>query len=405
MFFDMLNGSNTNDTEYYDLLELNKNCSDKDIKKSYHKLAMKYHPDKNPNNKEECSKKFKKISEAYSILSDSKKRENYDRFGKQSNNMNVDAFSMFNNIFSDFNMGGNMGGNMFHQQKRKPIVKDVIKNISLTLEEVHTGCLKTINYTIIRDCKTCNGTGCKNKYPDMCKNCNGSGNISVRQGMGPIQIQTLAPCNMCNGTGEIITLENRCNVCNGSKQVNEEQTLNIEIPKGIQFNSKMKLNNKGNIINNKSSNLIIKIIEIEHDKYKRVSNSNHIFMDMSILLSESLLGFKKIIKDLNGNDILIESPKNLVIKNDMILIGKNLGINGGNLIIKFNVVFPNNLTEVQRKYLEKLLPTRKPIEDSSYKESYDLIYDKKLKIVENEKPKNNPNPPLEEDDIPGCNQQ
>ena len=89
----------------------------------------------------------------------------------------------------------------------------------------------------------------------------------------------------------------------------------------------------------------------------------------------------------------------------MILIGKKLGINGGNLIIKFNIIFPNNLTDIQRKYLEKLLPTRKPIEESSYNQCYELIYDQKLKVVENEKSKNNLHPPLEEDDIPGCNQQ
>ena len=393
---------NNNNTEYYDLLEIKKGCSETEIKKSYRKLAMKYHPDKNKD--KDSSEKFKKISEAYSVLSDSKKRENYDRFGKQQNGgMNVDSFNMFNKVFSDFDIHSNL----FSQPKQNNKVKDIHINLPLSLEEIHKGYKNKVSYKYNKFCSTCNHTGSKSKIIHKCNLCKGSGKIHIRQGMGMIQFQTVAQCNACNGQGEFIPPSDRCEICKGTKLVEEETGFLLQVPSGVKYNSNMKIINKGHQIdNNRYTNLIIKITETEHKCYKRIDNSNHIYMELSILLSESLLGFKKVITDLNNNKIIIESPNNMVIKPNSILIGEKLGINNGNLLIKFKVIFPNTISDIQKKYIGKLLPVYEKVIDNY--DLHKLIFNKNINIVEKEKEDINTSNIFEDldlDSIPNCSQQ
>ena len=384
MFFDFPNNTSSNN-KYYDILNLNKNCSQSDIKKSYHKLAMIYHPDKNKNNLEENSKKFKDISEAYSILSDPKKRQHYDKFGNTPNNINLDPFSMFNNIFSDF-------------KKQKSNTDNIFINLPLSLEEIHNGCSKIISYNYKSLCNYCDGTGSKLKNTSICNICNGTGSIKSNQGMGMIQFQTFTICNNCNGSGQYIPSGNLCNYCNGTKFENLSKSVNITINKNIKYNEIIKLIHKGHQkLNHSYSDVIIKITEIEHKLYKRINNSNNLYMELSILLSESLTGFKKIITNLNNQNVLLQSPKNFIIKPNMILISDNLGINGGNLYIKFNIIFPNSINDIQIKYLSKLLPKNNHNYDN-YNITSNLYHNKNINII-NEPTFNHSN------DIPSeCNQ-
>ena len=378
MFFDILNNNNSNNTEYYDLLELDKNCSNKDIKKSYHKLAIKYHPDKNPNN-EEYANKFKKISEAYSVLSDANKREKYDKFGKMDIGMDIDPSSIFK-MFSNFNLGEDLI-NINHKKS----IKDINSNLPLTLEEIFNGCSKNIKYNCNIFCDECLGTGSRYRHINYCNQCNGTGKIQSNQGIAMIQFQSISICNNCNGTGEFILPEERCIKCKGTKKIQYKKNININLPIGIKYNEILIIKNKGNQYEeNLYSNVKINIIEKEHNIFKRIDNSNNIFMELSILLSESLLGFKKVIKYFNNKNILLESPKNLVIKPNMILIGEGLGIDDGNLYIQINIIFPNNIEEVQRKYLSKLLPVYKDKKED-YDEKYNLEYNNKINIIESNK--------------------
>ena len=385
------NNTNSTNTEYYDLLELSKDCNNKDIKKSYHKLAMKYHPDKNPNNKQ-YAEKFKKITEAYSILSDSKKRDNYDKFGKMDVGMDFDPSSIFK-MFSNFNLGEDI----ININNNKNKINHKYVNLSLSLEDINSGCNKTIEYNCELFCSYCLGTGSKYKNINYCNNCNGTGKIQSKQGIGMIQFQSIGMCNICNGTGEIISPEDRCLNCKGNKLVKCKKKISINIPVGIKYNEIIEIKNKGNQYDdNNYSNLIIKIVEKEHKYYKRINNTNDIYMELSILLSESLLGFNKIITDLNNKKTQIQSPNNLIIKPNMILIGNGLGIDNGNLYIQINVIFPNKLEDIQRKYLSKILPVYKE-NNEKYNSYHMLIHKKNIDIVQS----NNTN----HDSPPNCTPQ
>ena len=234
--------------DYYEVLGVDKSASKDEIKKAYRKLALKYHPDKNKGNKA-AEEKFKEGSEAYHVLSDDKRKANYDQFGHaafqgaggQGGFGNYDFSSSFTDIFEDvFGDIGDFGFGGGRTRRRSTRGNDLRYDISIKLNDAFTGSEKKISYTTYKKCKNCSGSGAKpGTKPSTCGYCSGQGKIRSNQGFFTIQ-QT---CPQCNGDGEKIT--NPCNTCNGAGKMQSNETVSVKIPKGVDDGTRIRLAGKG----------------------------------------------------------------------------------------------------------------------------------------------------------------
>ena len=231
--------------DFYDVLGVAKNASEDEIKKAYRKLAMKYHPDRNPDSKT-AEEKFKEVKEAYEVLSDEQKREAYDRFGHAGvdPNMNMgghpgaaDFTDAFGDIFGDI-----FGGGRSQQRSSGPQMyrgADLRYNMDISLEEAARGCTKTIRVPSWDNCETCHGSGAKpGTSPTTCTTCNGQGQVRMQQGFFSIQ----QPCPTCHGTGKVI--KEPCATCHGAGKIRRNKTLEVKIPAGIDDG--MRIRSAGN---------------------------------------------------------------------------------------------------------------------------------------------------------------
>jgi DnaJ homolog subfamily A member 2 len=364
------------DTILYDELNVNPQSNENEIKKAYRKLSMKWHPDKNLDNKEEAKERFQKISEAYSILSNKEKRELYDQVGVDilkngADGPPVDPSKIFEQFFGGFNgFGGfpfgNMGGPQHPQRQQEDHC--VVEHF-VTLEEIYNEKTTVINFKQKNYCKDCDGTGSKTKKKVFCKECNGNGKkVEVRQ-MGPMIQQFMTNCNSCNGVGEYIDPSNRCNSCNGREFIIKNKSINIPLKKELAEGSQIRLSGKGHNLKNGKSTLIIVIKEREHHTFKRVDNDLHIKLEVPLF--EDLYGFKKVIKHLDGRKLLVKNNK--MLNGEGILLVRNEGMYGqngrkGNMFIHLKTIYPNlsKLEENENDVLRKLLIK---LNISEYKES------------------------------------
>jgi len=240
------------ETEYYERLGVTPETGVDDIKRAYKKMAMKFHPDKNPNNPE-AAEKFKEISEAYEVLADENKRQMYDKYGKegmQGGGMGgVDPFDIFSSFF---------GGGGGHGRSRGPQrTKDMVTPLTVKLEDLYNGKTKKMKITRNIICKTCSGSGSKDgKPPSKCKECDGNGiKVMLRQ-LGPGMFQQVrTQCPECDGKGEVVAEGKRCTDCNGKKTIKETKILNVEIDKGVKEGKKLFL--VENLIKNQDLKLVI----------------------------------------------------------------------------------------------------------------------------------------------------
>ena len=378
---------------YYDLLGVNKDASDEEIKKAYKKLAMKHHPDRNKNNKEEAEKTFKDISNAYNILSDKNKKQIYDQFGEEGlqggmGGGNFNPFSMFEEMF-----GNNQGFhfNMNHMNNMNNNNKPEVKKIKVSLNNLYVG--KTMSFNITRNVLD----ESKRHLISSCNVCNGTGVETKIQQFGPMIQQMQVPCSSCGGTGKTFKQEYL-------QTVKEKITITIE--KGMCNGEQIILKNKGNFnINSmKNNDLCFIIIEEEHSIFKRIDNN--LILGLDINLIDALVGFSFVFKHLDNSEFIIAS--NDIIKNNDIKIIKNKGMpfNNhsnifGDLIIKFNIIYPDNISLEYHNILKNILPNTifKSIDNkSSYNEFYLEDYNKKkYEKMENDF--------QEQDHPPQCHQQ
>lgn len=342
--------SHSQDNEYYDLLGIKRDASTTEIKKAYRQLAKKYHPDRHSDKNEETrkkfSEKFKKISEAYSILSDNEKRETYNKFGKDGidkSEFKFDVSDLFGNIFG-FTSPGKTD-------------RDVtIHKIHISLEEFYTGVTKKFKIERKILCKNCNGLGAMN--PDdiqKCEYCNGRGSVmNMRQVGSGMIVQQLQKCDKCFGEGEMIHIHNKCHKCHGKKTSTETMIMKVEIPKGVQEGHKIFFKGKGHHLPGKSpGDIIFIIMQKTHSTFKR-TNDNGLYMEKNITLYDALIGINFEIKYLDNTMIHVKYPD--VIKPNQILkmCGKGMIPNNSDLYIKFIVEFPSKLNKEQRKTLQKM---------------------------------------------------
>jgi len=327
--------------DYYKILGIEENASPDEIKKAYRKLAVQYHPDKNPDNKE-AEEKFKEISEAHEILSDSNKKSQYDNVRKYGN-IN-DSFSQMDDILNRFGFG--RGG------MRRPNIKgqDLRVNIEVTLEEVYSGVSKTIKYKRRSPCNTCSGTGGKQ---DACSNCQGSGFAKeiIRDNYGNTQI-SMGLCGHCSGTGKII--KEPCTSCNGESWTLVDETIEINLPQGIEDGMMFSKKGFGNHIRNGTpGDLIIVILEKPHNTFIR--SGIDLTTNISLTYPELILGVEKEIKTIDGS-IKINIPTNTKPNQVLRIRQKGLKINNniGDLMLTINLEMPKVVNNEYKQLLEKL---------------------------------------------------
>lgn len=355
--------------DYYEILGVPKNASKDDLKKAYRKLAMQYHPDRNPGDKE-SEEKFKEAAEAYEVLNNDDKRAKYDRFGHdgvRGSQYGSQGFSDINDIFSHFSdiFGGSsifddfFGGTQQRGRQRRgngTPGSDLRVNLKLTLEEIAEGVSKKIKIKKQIKCDKCGGTGAESgTSKKTCSICHGSGEIKSVSRSVFGQFVNIQPCNNCNGEGEVV--DTPCKKCLGDGRVSNEVTLNIDVPAGVHEGSYMTLRGEGNSgkRGGHPGDVIVVFKEQEHEYFIR--EEDDIIYDMTISFPEAVLGTEVDVPTLNGKARLKIDPgtpsgKLLKMRDKGI---KHLNHNGhGDQIVRISVDVPKKLSSKEKELLKEL---------------------------------------------------
>ena len=356
--------------DYYEILDIDKNASEEEIKKAYRKMALKYHPDKNPDDPDSESK-FKEAAEAYEVLRDKDKRQRYDRFGHQGVkgmpgggfNMSMDdIFSQFGDIFGDafggafgdaFGFGGGSGARTRRRVNRGSNIRVKVK---LTLEEVANGADKKLKISKYVPCDTCQGSGAKDGSSfSTCSTCHGAGQVTRVQNTFLGQMQTTTTCPSCGGEGQTISL--KCPDCAGNGVVKGEEVISVKIPAGVEDGMQLSLSGKGNAgaRGGVPGDLIVLIEEQEHPHLIRDGQS--LLFEHYISIPEAALGTSIEIPTLEGK-ARIKVPPGTQSGKILRLKGKGLpALNSygrGDLMVNINVWTPTTLTKEETEILENL---------------------------------------------------
>jgi molecular chaperone DnaJ len=345
--------------DYYKTLGVDKNVSNEDLKKVYRKMAMKYHPDRNPDNKE-AEAKFKEVKEAYEVLSDEQKRAQYDRFGHQENY--GDGGGGFNgggfeDMFNMFNGGGFEdlfgGGSRQSRQKGPQRGSDLRYRLEITLEQAAKGHLANIRIPNWDECNSCDGTGSKSKQkPKVCGTCHGQGVVNMRQGFFAVQQE----CPTCKGKGYIIP--DPCRVCNGTGHQKTEKDVEVKIPAGVDNGSRIRLTGKGEPgqKGGERGDLYVETLIKEHAVFER--DGDDLYCRVNIPMTTAALGGDINVTTIDNTIVQVNIAHGTQSGKKMRLSGKGMpnvrsGIKG-NFIIQLWVDIPEKLTEHQRQLLRQL---------------------------------------------------
>lgn len=352
-------------SDYYEILGVNKNASESELKKAYYKLSKRYHPDKNPGNKE-AEEKFKDISEAYSILSDKEKRQIYDKYGKDGLKQNgigesgfggFDPFDLFNSFFAD------SFGKSFSKKNEstKQKTRDVIANCNVTIRDLYNGRVLKRKVTRYRLCEHCKGNGTEDKSKAKeCLECHGTGMKTVIMKIGNMRSISHVNCIQCDGKGVYISKDNICKKCKGELVTQQEKILELNIKPGARPGDKIIFEKESDELPDTIPGNIIFILNlIEDPKYKLIGNDLHYTVPISLV--NALCGCIIQIELPNGN--CVQKELNEVITPSSELIIENHGFviknsqNRGNIILKFDIRFPKT-SEIDPKkdILRAILP-------------------------------------------------
>ncbi len=356
--------------DYYEVLGVPKTATDEELKKAYRKLAKKYHPDANPDNKEEAEAKFKELNEAYEVLSDKQKRSMYDQFGHSGPNGYANDFSGFsgfdgfsggfngagvdfdlNDIFSSFFGGGGRRSN-----KNGPVRgRDLKVHVEITFEEAAFGVTKEIIINRDEQCDVCNGTGAKpGTSAETCKVCGGRGTVTTMQNTILGSFQSSRTCDNCGGTGKVIS--SPCTECKGRGTVKKQRKIKVSIPAGIDNGQMISLNGEGEpgLRGGGSGNLYITVSVKKHSIFTRKGDS--IFCDVHVTFPEAALGAVIDVPTLNGNE-KFDLPEGTQTGSIFTLRGKGIkNVNGrgiGDLYFTVVVDVPKKLSSEQRELIKK----------------------------------------------------
>ena len=360
--------------DYYEVLGVDKNVSDEDLKKAYRRLAKKYHPDANPDNKKEAEAKFKEISEAYEVLSDKQKRQMYDQFGHQGpsgfgngqpgggyysySTSGFDASDIFSSIFDGF--GFDFGGGRSKSTSGPRKGSDINYNIDITFEESYLGVEKTITLNRYEECNHCHGSGARpGTSATTCTTCGGTGQIkqTITTILG--QMQTTKTCSTCNGEGKII--KEPCEECRGKGKVKKQIKITVKIPAGVADNQVVTIRGEGELgtKGGPRGNLNIIVRVRNHNIFKR--QGDHVLCDIPVTFTQATLGAELEIPMVDGTKEKYRIPDGTATGTKFTIRSKGFkNVNGswrGDFIFTVIVQVPKKLTAEQRDLLTKLAKT------------------------------------------------
>lgn len=346
-------------TDYYALLGVSQTASDAALKSAYRKLAMKYHPDRNPGDKA-AEDKFKEISKAYEVLSNPQKRAQYDQYGSAAFEQSAGAggasgfggggFSdIFEDIFSNFMGGGAQGGHTHSAQGYRG--DDIRVDVSLTLDEARTGIEKEVNVNVAQTCAPCKGQGTDDPNGrQVCGQCGGAGVIRMQQGFFMME----RPCAGCSGQGQVI--QNKCKACSGAGVKRGKKALKVKIPAGVIDGTRMRVSGKGDAgaQGGTPGDLYVFISIKKHPLFER--DDENLYCKMPITLIDAILGSAHDLKALDGEKVKIKIPAGTQFGDVIRIKGKGMPVYGrslvGDLYVEVDVELPKNLSKKQRETLE-----------------------------------------------------
>ena len=383
--------------DYYEVLGVSKTATDAEIKSAYKKLAIKYHPDRNPDDKD-AEEKFKEAAEAYDVLHDPQKRQRYDQFGHAGMSgsggygggasMNMDdIFSMFGDIFGGhfgggFRGSGSFGGFGGGGAKQVHHGADLRLKVKLTLAEVATGTTKKFKVKKFITCTHCHGSGSESGKTVQCMQCKGSGVVykSINSLFG--RMQTQSPCPSCGGTGEVI--KDKCRECGGTGVVNGEEIVEVNIPAGVQEGMVLNINGKGHAgMNNGIPGDIQVLVDVEDNK-DFVRDGQNLHYDLMLDLPTAVLGGTAEVPTLDGKakikiDPGTQNGKVMRLRGKGLRAVQGYGYGTGDLIVTINVYIPTTLTKEEKDMFEKMRGSDNMKPDTKTKET---VFNKFKKIFE-----------------------
>jgi molecular chaperone DnaJ len=364
-----------NKRDYYEVLGVAKDASDQDIKSAYRKLALKFHPDKNPHDKS-AEEKFKEAAEAYSVVSDSEKRARYDRYGHNGmqggfGGFDPTTFGDFGDILGEFfGFGDIFGGRRRGGPERGA---DLRYDLKIAFKEAAFGVKTKIKIPRQEVCSTCEGRGTpKGKNPITCSTCHGSGQVRYQQGFFSIS----RTCNQCNGAGRIIN--EPCDVCRGQGRVKKEKVLEVRIPAGVDNGARLRIQGEGEagMQNGPSGDLYVVIYVDEHPFFQR--QGNNIYCQVPIGITQAVLGSEIVVPTLEGEEKIkiqegTQTGSVFRLRNKGVV---SLGERGrGDQFVTVNVVIPTKLTKEQRQIYESLAKASKEDEVVQERNIFDKVKD------------------------------
>ena len=354
--------------DYYEVLGVDKNASPEELKKAYRKLALQYHPDRNPGNKE-AEEKFKEAAEAYEVLSNPEKKARYDRFGHagmsgaggyggQGMSMD-DIFSQFGDLFADFGLGSFFSGGFGGGSRSGGTVRqrggNIRVKVKLNLQEIEKGVKKKIKVNKYVTCDHCHGSGSENGETETCPRCGGRGQViqTVNSFFG--QMQTTSTCPNCGGTGKII--KNKCSHCNGEGIVKGEEVIEIDIPAGVGEGMQLTVRGKGGAgpHNGINGDLIVLIEEEKHPELER--DGSNLIYNLFISVTDAILGTEAEVPTVSGKVRVKITPGT---QSGKILRLRGTGLPNvnsygtGDLLVNVNVWIPKKVSKEEEKTLQTL---------------------------------------------------
>ncbi len=356
--------------DYYEVLSISRTATDQEIKSAYRRLAVKYHPDKNPNDAT-AEEKFKEAAEAYSVLSDAEQRRRYDRFGHAgvsssagAGNWGAPGFGGIEDILGDLFGFGDVFGGARGGARRSTAQRgaDLRYDLEISLEEAAKGMTAQLRIPRLETCETCTGSGAKaGTQPENCTTCSGTGQVRYQQGF----FSVARTCHVCRGAGRMI--KDPCETCNGAGRVEREKQMEVKIPAGVETGSRLRVSGEGEsgVQGGAPGDLYVVIHVAEHDQFER--QGSNLYEAVPISFAQAALGADIMVKTLDGEEKL-KIPLGTQTGTVFRLRGKGMpalgGRGKGDLFVSVTVMTPTSLTREQRKLLEQLAEVEnKDLED------------------------------------------